>query len=73
MVMLTALSTDSPIFFSFSKNIDISRGRGLWIFNNSLYHKSDFVTKLKNNLKVIYNKMSAEQITNEKLCWEYTK
>ena len=33
MDILTALSTDhSPIFFSLSKNIDISRGKGLWKF-----------------------------------------
>ena len=72
--VLTALSTDhSPIFFSLSKNIDISRGEGLWKFNNSFRHNPDFVTELKNNLKVICNGMSAEQITDEQLCWEYIK
>ena len=72
--VLTALSTDhSPIFFSLSKNIDISRGEGLWKFNNSFHHNPDFVTELKNNLKVICNGMSAEQITDEQLCWEYIK
>ena len=66
--ILTAFSTDhSPIFFSLSKSIDISRGKGLWKFNNSLCHEPDFVTKLKNNLKVICNWMSAEQITDEQL------
>ena len=69
MDILTALSTDySPIFFSFSKNIGISRGKGLWKFNNSLCHKPDFITELKNHLKVVYNRMSAEQITDEQLC-----
>ena len=72
--VLTTLSTDhSPIFFSLSKNIDISRGEGLWKFNNSFRHNPDFVTELKNNLKVICNGMSAEQITDEQLCWEYIK
>ena len=67
-VILTAFSTDhSHIFFSLSKSIDISRGKGLWKFNNSLCHEPDFVTKLKNNLKVICNRMSAEQITDEQL------
>ena len=69
MDILTALSTDySPIFFSFSKNIGISRGKGLWKFNNLLCHKPDFITELKNHLKVVYNRMSAEQITDEQLC-----
>ena len=53
-----------------SKNIDISRGEGLWKFNNSFCHNPDFVTELKNHLKVICNGMSAEQITDEQLCWE---
>ena len=67
--ILTTLSTDrSPIFFSLPKNIDLSRGKGLWKFNNSLCHKPDFVTELKNHLKVICNRMSAEQITDEQLC-----
>ena len=37
-----------------SKNIDISRGKALWKFNNSLCHKPNFVTEL-----------SAEQITDK--------
>ena len=74
MDILTALSTDHlPIFFSLSENIDVSRGKGLWKFNNSLYHKPDFVTELKNYLKVICNRMSSEQKTDEQLCWEYIK
>ena len=45
--ILTALSRDhSLIFFSLSKNIDISRGKGLWKFNSFLCHKPDFVTEL---------------------------
>ena len=69
--ILTTLSADHlPIFFSLSKNIGISRGKGLWTFNNSLCYTPDFITELKNNLKVTCNGMSAEQITNEQLCWE---
>ena len=72
--ILPALSRDhSPIFFSLSKNTDISRGKGLWKFNNSLCHKPNFITELNNYLKVICNKMSAEQITDEQLCLEYIK
>ena len=72
--ILTALSTDhSPIFFSLFKNIDVSRGKGLWKFNKSLCQKPDFVTELKSHLKVIRNRMSSEQITDEQLCWEYIK
>ena len=68
------MSTDhSPIFFSLSKITDILRLKSFWKFNNSLYSKPDFITELKNHLKGIYNKMSAEQITDEQLCWEYMK
>ena len=72
--ILTTLSTDhSPIFFSLSKNIGIPRAKGLWKFNNSLCHKPDFITELKHHLKFIYNRVSAGQITDEQLCWEYMK
>ena len=50
-----------------------TRDKGLWKFNNSLSHKPTFVTELKNHLKIICNRMSAEQITDEQLCWEYIK
>ena len=36
-------------------------------------HKPDFVTELKNHLKLICNRMSTEQITDELVCWEYMK
>ena len=55
------------------KIIDISRGKGFWKFNNSLHPKPDFITELKNHLKVISSKMSAEQITDEQPCGEYMK
>ena len=69
MDILTTLSTDhSPIFFSLSKNISVSRGKDSWKFSKSLCHKPDFIVELKNHLKVIYNRMSSEQITDEQLC-----
>ena len=52
---------------SYSLSLDISRSKWLWRFNNSLYHKPDFVTELK----VICNRMSPEQITDKQLCWKY--
>ena len=74
MDILTVLSTDhSPIFYSLSKIKDVPRGKGSWKFNNSLCHKSDFVTEFKNHLKVISNGMSADQITDEQLRWVYIK
>ena len=48
--IITALSTDHlPIFFLLSKSIDISRDKGLWKLYNSLNHKPDIVTELKNH------------------------
>ena len=38
---------------------------------NSLCHKPDFVTELKNDLEVVCNRISAEKIRDEQLCWEY--
>ena len=74
MDILTTQSTDHfPIFFSLPKNIGVSRGKGFWEFNNYLCHRPDFITELKIHLKVISKKTSAEQITDEKLCWEYIK
>ena len=37
---------------------------------NSLCHKPDFITELKNDLEVVCNRMSAEKIHDEQLCWE---
>ena len=57
MDILTTLSTDHSSVFPLSRNIEISRGKGLWKFNNCLCHKLNFVTELKNNLKVICNRI----------------
>ena len=70
-VLLTA--TFFTILLSLSENIDISRGKGLWKFDNSLCHKPDFATEFKNNFKVICNRMSSGDIKDEQLCWEYIK
>ena len=32
-----------------------------------------FATELKNHLKIVCNRLSAEHITDEQLCWEYIK
>ena len=43
-----ALSTDhSPLFSSFLNLSNISRGRGLWKFNNSLISITNFVDEMK--------------------------
>ena len=64
--ILTTLSTDhSPIFFSLSK---------IYVYQEvKVYGNLTTLCELKNHLKVIYNRMSAEQITDEQLCWEYMK
>ena len=66
-------TTFFTILLSLSENIDISRGKGLWKFDNSLCHKPDFATEFKNNFKVICNRMSSGDIKDEQLCWEYIK
>ena len=66
-------TTFFTILLSLSENIDISRGKGLWKFDNSLCHKPDFATEFKNNFKVICNRMLSGDIKDEQLCWEYIK
>ena len=68
------MSTDhSAIFFSFSKNPETPRGNDLWKFNNSLCSNIDYITKLKNHLKLIQKTILKENITDEQMIWEYIK
>ena len=68
------MSTDhSPIFFSFSKNPETPRGKGLWKFSNSLYSHIDYTTKLKNYIKLIQRTILKENITDEQMIWGYIK
>ena len=68
------MSTDhSPIFFSFSKNLETPMGNGLWKFNNSLCCNIDYPTKLKNHIKLNQKAILKENITDEQMIWEYIK
>ena len=69
--ILTSVSTDhSPIV---SKNPETPRGNGLWKFNNYLCSNIDYTTKLKNHIKLIQKTILKENITDEKIFWEYIK
>ena len=69
--ILTSVSTDhSPII---SKNPETPRGNGLWKFNNYLCSNIDYTTKLKNHIKLIQKTILKENITDEKIFWEYIK
>ena len=65
--ILTALSTDhSPMFFSLSKNVDIS---GLWKLNNSLCHKPNFPA---NTPRVFHVETTWERSFSRRFNVEYT-
>ena len=63
VIILNAMSTDhSLLFCSFLNLTDISRGRGLWKFSNSLISNTNFVDEMKKPIHIgcphtVYNKM----------------
>ena len=68
------MSTDfSPIFLSFSKNLETPRANDLWKFKNSLCSNVDYTTKLKNHLKCIQKAIIKGNITDEQMIWEYIR
>ena len=74
--ILNALSTDhSPLFCSFLNLTNISRGRGLWKFNNSLISNTNFVDEMKTLSyfqKVIFGFENDTYLT-DRVKWELLK
>ena len=77
--ILNAVSTDhSPLFCSFLNLTNISRGRGLWKFNNSLISTTNFVDEMKTLIqKVIFgfenDTYLTDQVKRELLKYEIRK
>ena len=72
--ILAAFSTDhSPIFISLSKSNEITKGKGLWKFNNSLISNEDYVKKMKIHISDILNFLHKENIVDDQVIWEYLK
>ena len=72
--ILNALSTDhSPLCCSFLNLTNISRGRGLWEFNNSLISNINFVDEMKTPIqKVIFGFENDTSLTDQ-VKWEFLK
>ena len=72
--ILNVLSTDhSPLFSSFLNLTNISRGRGLWKFSNSLISNTNFVGEMKTLVqKVIFGFENGTYLTDQ-VKWELLK
>ena len=73
--ILAAFSTDhSPTFNSLSKSNEITKGKDLWKFNNSLISNEDYVKKkMKIHISDILNFLHKENIVDDQVISEYLK
>ena len=63
----------SPLFCSFLKLSNISRGRGLWKFNNSLISNSNFVNGMKNLVQKVIFSLENDTYLADQVKWELLK
>ena len=72
--ILNALSTDhSPLFCSFLNLTNISRGRGLWKFNNSLISNTNFVDEMKTLIQKVIFGFENDTYLTDQVKWELLK
>ena len=72
--ILNALSTDhSPLFCSFLNLTNISRGRGLWKFNNSLISNTIFVDEMKTLIQKLIFRFENDTYLTDQAKWEFLK
>ena len=72
--ILNALSTDhSPLFCSFLNLTNISRGRGLWEFNNSLISNTNFVDEMKTLIQKVILGFEDDTSLTDQVKWEFLK
>ena len=72
--ILNALSTDhSPLFCSFLNLSNISRGRGLWKFNNSLILIINFVDEMKTLIQQVIFSFENDTYLTDQVNWELLK
>ena len=72
-VLASLLTNHSPITFSYCKNQESNRGRGLWKFNNSLTENEQYVHKLKKFISDTVNELFNENALDDQVKWEYLK
>ena len=69
VIILNALLTDhSPLFCSFPSNI--SRGRGLWKYNNSLISNTNFVDEMKILIQNVVVCLENDTYLTDQMKWE---
>ena len=72
--ILNALSTDhSPLFCSFLDFTNISRGRGLQKFNNSLISNTNFVDEMKTLIQKVIFGFENDTYLTDQVKWELLK
>lgn len=59
-------SDHSPVVFSFKIN-EFIKGRGLWKFNNSLLHDTDYVKEIKNLISIVKEQYAVKIYRDENL------
>lgn len=64
---------NSLIIFSLGLTEEKNRGNAPWKFSKSLTTTSDFITKLKINIKDHLIKISKESISDDQCTWELLK
>ena len=72
--LVHALSTDhSPLFCSFLNLTNISRGRELWKFNNSLISNTNFVDEMKTLIQKVIFGFENDTYLTDQVKWELLK
>ena len=61
-VLASLLTDHSPITFSYCKNEESNRGRGLWKFNNSLIENEEYVHQMKKFIPDTFNELFSENV-----------
>ena len=72
-VLVFLLTDHSPITFSYFKNEDSNRGRGLRKFNNSLIENVEYILQIKKFILDTLNELFNENILDNQVKWEYWK
>ena len=72
-VLVFLLTDHSPITFSYFKNEDSNRGRGLRKFNNSLIENVEYILQMKKFILDTLNELFNENILDDQVKWEYLK
>ena len=72
--ILAVFYTDhSPVTFKVSKLNHLTKGNGLWKFNNSLTSNKDYIEKMKKHIAFTLEVCDKESICNAQVKWEYLK